>query len=437
MSQDILIRGSRATVCNGAYGQETPDATATLAKTWLSYDRLCVVRTAVDASTDVQYWTVAAADYDFVNLVASTVSSKIYFRAPVLIDVDDEQERTPWDPALVWEDRTELPIASVVRLSTFDSDNVMIDAADPVTGDDGGVTTITKYTDIMTGNTWQEISVVYEKTVSVIQSEERVIPIQPVIGSVYRFRFVRDFKYLGYLAPWQISQTDIGKTVRIDGDEVTITADNITTYLNKVAYDKAYHPSGGIYRIDRILSYQDLLLTGVDLYNNLYAQCSLPRTTYDMDLPTFEAATFYLLSCPIEKTRSFYVPETLFKTSPDSSIDQYDKLLLSIELGVHSDPDMIEDMHTTLGALLEKRWGIIGGSGSKVSIKVASYDSTWMNSDDYALLEKQRRYVIKHSTIKLSELFCFTDTNPMHTELTRLKNQLKAYEEIIAQRSNS
>lgn len=398
MSMDILIRGARTVLCNGAYALHVPDGTVGYHRIWLAYDQLCVIKT--EELEGILYWVICSADYNATDQTISDIPTTRYYRTPVLISEGDTEVRDPWDSNFVWEPLTDNDTSNIV-VSSFHSEHLVVESEAPVLADDGSLVTVTKYTNIMTGDVWRDTSIVRQKEVPVVSTLERFSSMNLSVGRVYRFQFVSDFSKLGY--------------------EPNIEAED-------------YSPFRGIYRIEKILSYYDVLSAGIDLYDTLYVANGIPHSVFLSDVESFDDATFYLLTCPAEVDKYFYIPDVLFKTTPVADIDEYDKLMLTIDLGIHSDPDMLSELQDIVQKLLEKKWGIVSLDGESI-VKLAAYDKIWLHKSDYLALDNARLDKAKSSLVNLANIFCATEDNSMYKELQELKTKLLAYEEIIIQRS--
>ena len=399
MSMDILIRGARTVLCNGAYSLFVPEDTVGYNRIWLAYDKLCVIKT--EEIDGVLNWVIRAADYNTTEQTISDVASIYYYKTPVQISEEDTEVRDPWDSNYVWE-----PLIaddnSVISIVSFHSDHLIVEQGEPTLADDGSIVTIIKYTNILTGDTWRDTSIVRQKTVPVISNLERFTPVKISTGKVYRFQFTADFAKLGY--------------------EPDVEAED-------------YNPFRGIYRIEKILSYNDILSAGIDIYEQLYATNGVSYDVYKKDVDSFADSTFYRLSCPGEMDKTFYIPDMLFKTTPTADIDAYDKLMLTIDLGIYSDPDMLVDLQDIIEKLLEKKWGITSLDGEPL-VRLAAYDKVWMHKSDYAALDMARKDKMKESLVNLADMFCATENNAMYRELQEAKAKILAYEEIIVQGAN-
>ena len=229
-----------------------------------------------------------------------------------------------------------------------------------------------------------------------------------MLGNIYRFQFIRDFEDLGYIAD--------------DKDE-------------------RYSIHKGIYRVDKILSYLELVAGGIDLYTNLYAPLGLSKEYYQRDEPSFKGKTFYKLVDPKNTNVVIYMPISFIKGTPNNAVAEYSKLLLTIDLGVFSDTEMLVDMLDIFLGLLKARWGITPKSvyntedpqADDAIIQFQTYDSVWLTTDEYELLESLRDNEKKNAlaTSTVLQKLVTSELNRYVAENDKLRTQNQAYEEII------
>jgi hypothetical protein len=262
---------------------------------------------------------------------------------------------------------------------------------------------------VVTGDVRKETSIVYKKTVYTREEITRYESVNLVLGKVYRFQFVSDFAQLGY-------------DPTLDDTTQPITA--------------------GIFRVDKIMSYMDLVASGIDLYTNLYSPCRIPKDVYLGDVPKISDTTIYRLVDPTDESRVFFMPQTFIKDTPDASVEECGKVLLTIDLGIHGKEKvgtslLIDDMKDFLSQILEKRWGI-GDASDKAypTIDQIEYDKVWLTKTQRVGLEAAREQKSKTSEVNFAELFNLDKTNIHYKENLRLKGKIKALEEKLIEQSN-
>ena len=315
----------------------------------------------------------------------------------------------PWNVSYaVHAAQGDVGVDNAPTLSSFDDPNIQITieepstTTDPVTGDQITTQTV-MYFNALTNYRFSETNKTVTKTAYTTDTKKRYDTVNLTLGQIYRFSFVKDFEQLGY-----------------SNDP-----------------DSKYHSVYcGVYRVDKILSYKDVLSSGIDVYNNLYAPIGVPKTVYDQDEPTFQNTMFYKLVDPRNEDIVIYIPLSFVDGVPDGSIARYDKLILGINLGVFSDLEMITDMIMMITDLLEVKYGIKADGTQfpldKELVQINRYDDVYLTTEEYNSINDARQNVIDEAPgdLLLNKLFK-SEMNQLLTENTSLKSKLDAYETAI------
>ena len=293
-------------------------------------------------------------------------------------------------------------------LAAFDDPNIQITVGEPVTSTDpvtGDLITTQSvmYYNAFTNYRFSETNRTVTKTNYNTLTTQRYDTVNLILGKIYRFTFVKDFEKLGYSRD----------------------------------PDSPYHDVYcGVYRVDKILSYKDVLSSGIDVYNNLYAPIGVAKDVYNKDEPSFQNTMFYKLVDPRNEDIVIYIPLSFVDGVPDGSIARYDKLILGINLGVFSDLEMVTDMIMLLTELLEVRYGIKADGkqfpADKELVKINRYDDIYLTTEEYNSINQARQEVIDDTPgeLLIDKLFN-TEMKQLIAENDSLKVKLAAYEKAI------
>ena len=144
-------------------------------------------------------------------------------------------------------------------------------------------------------------------------------------------------------------------------------------------FKSGFETLNGIYTVTQKLTYDEIILAGIDLIEELYAKVNKDATDWDADLPTYRYNDFYKLEIPTEnvQTEHIYIPEGIIAGYPDPNIHEYAKLTLVADLGQHTDITEIEAIKTEVKELLETNYGIV------YEPKIVTYEKEWMTESDY------------------------------------------------------
>ena len=307
----------------------------------------------------------------------------------------------PWYPNTFWIDR-ETHVKVDISTSRVDDTNVKKTTKRSV--DAYGNTVVTEtYTDLTTGYSKEVNRITRVETVQeFIAEHERSTPMALSVGHVYQFRFVPDFAALGYE----------------DGE--------------------GKDPQKGIYRIDKIIPYMDVLDLGIDLYRNIYKPCNLPNSLYEKERETFFDQKFYKLVNPNDERQSYYVPQSIILGTPDVSVSEHPHVLLSVDLGIAPPDEEVEEFRNALALMMRERYGI--DPDTTRGVQTAIYFRSYLNDTQYDRIVSERaeakRKFIDENGDALLQLLWPKDTGSIVAENSRLKARCAAYEEYITTRRN-
>lgn len=154
------------------------------------------------------------------------------------------------------------------------------------------------------------------------------------------------------------------------------------------------HPDRGIYTVLEIIGYTRLSELEIDLVNELYVPAG--RTAQDMAADvaahTFESAIFYRLRIPETETVRC-VPSTIIEGLPRNDVQNYGKVLLGLDLGVVTDPTLVEPIRDLVIDLLKFEYGITP------VFHLSVYGNAWLTEPEYAALDEQRKLTKAESAL--------------------------------------
>ena len=287
-------------------------------------------------------------------------------------------------------------------------------------------TVTTSYLNTTTGDKYAETSVVRGKTAVNVNTVERLDYVNLMVGKVYRFQFVSEFASLGYIP--SPSPDD---------------------------YDQPIN--AGIYRVDKVMSYFDVVATGIDLYVNLYKPCGVTQEVFVEDKKRLADSVVYRLVDPTDESRVYFMPQVFIKGTPDASVMKYNRLLLTIDLGIQPDPDELEKETTvvdgvetvkyvpqdspsvlglgdfdslveTISSVIAKMYGV---EVDAATVSKTVYDHIWLTDEAFGHLRKHRENIRKSSTIDLATLFNLEATNRIYRENRVLRGKVATLESIV------
>ena len=280
--------------------------------------------------------------------------------------------------------------------TVYEETGVIITSVHKIINKRTGETTITKST------TTKEKRVVLDERVRYYAPELEV-------GKIYRFAFVNDFKYLGYMDP---------------------TTEDFNPAESP--YENDSDVTRGVFKVTNILTYYKLVSSGIDVYQNLYLPLSIPRSVYDIDRKAWmNDDIWYELTDPAMPARIYYAPQAIINGIPDANVKGYDRYQLLIDIGIFDDPEFLAEVVTDINLLMKARFGI------PTTAKLASYDTVYLPEEYRERLETMRKENIQDFMEKEGEAFfnalCFDKYNELYNNYLKLQEENKAYLEIITQ----
>ena len=344
----------------------------------------------------------------------------------------DSDEVSPYDgiPWIVYSTNGNGAIDANIRIERWDSTSyrtTIITEEDP----DGAKRTTTTFTNIITGETHRDIQIVREKIIPTNDVHRRYDFVNLIVGQVYRFRFVKEFAELG----WDPS--------------------------------KANQPANaGIYKVDGIMSYYDMVAGRIDLFVNLYERCGVSRLTFDLDKKRFADSVIYRLVDPEDESNVIFMPQIFIEGQPDASVLKYNKLLLMIDLGIQPNSNTVEALrnetdvrtsndntvkvnlattHSVLEAwdqlsgmsellrkVLQKEYGLTATATNPL-FEFTVYGHTWLTDEGWNEIRADREAAKKHNDVDYNTLFNLEESNKWYKEYQIVNNKYSQLETLIKQ----
>ena len=272
---------------------------------------------------------------------------------------------------------------------------------------------ITRITTTTTNNRTGEVTTNTEETVTVsgssIQEHKRYSIPEVEAGKIYRFSFVGDFYRLGYNNPNSDDYVEDG----IEDADIT----------------------RGVYRLDGTTTYYDLVVGGVDIYQNLYLPLGISKDVFELDKKRWHNGDiWYKLVDPVQDSIVYYVPTSIISGVPDGNVSEFKRYQLIIDIGIFNDPELLTEIITCVNMLFKAHFGI------PTSATLAAYDSVWLPNKYYEWLDSERKlsintFMTTNAPQYFNTLF-FNEYNALAKENSSLKASLDTYEQLIGQMSN-
>ena len=263
---------------------------------------------------------------------------------------------------------------------------------------------ITTTTNNRTGETNVSTRETVTTSATVINEHKRYSIPELQTGNIYRFSFVGDFNKLGYNNPNSDDYVD-GETPDAD--------------ITK-----------GVYKLAATTTYYDLVIGGVDVFQNLYLPLGISREVYNLDKRQWKKSDiWYKLVDPIQDSIVYYVPVSIISGIPDGNVSEYKRYQLVIDIGIFNDPELLTEIITCVNMLFKAHFGI------PTSANLAAYDSVWLPNEFYDWLENERKNnIVEFMSVNSAQYFntlFYNKYNQLAKENAKLNASVKTYEEIV------
>lgn len=189
-----------------------------------------------------------------------------------------------------------------------------------------------------------------------------------------------------------------------------------TTY--KFVFNSEFSSHDGVYKVLGILSYDDAINQGADLFKSLYEPLGITESTFNSYLTNLRKDDVLKVESKTTSVIS-YLPTSILSMIPNSGVSSYPKLNIGIDVGVYSDSDtlstLVNDIKDMVSATL----------GSDTKVVMYTRDSVWLTETEYNTLEASRQENITSVNNN------YTDKVSMAKTITDLQTKIAYYEEFI------
>jgi hypothetical protein len=174
----------------------------------------------------------------------------------------------------------------------------------------------------------------------------------------------------------------------------------------------------GIYTITHGLSWDSLLLEEIDLFATLYEPAGKLQGDLDTDIADLSLESFYRL-VNVEDESIVYMPRSYINGIPVPDVFKYQRLMLSVDLGLYDDPDTLVTLRTSVAQVLE------GQLGTTTDVNVVIYGSKWLTEGDYEQLAEAR------ALARTGVVNYYSEVLKKDIELAKQSARIVALEEIV------
>lgn len=193
----------------------------------------------------------------------------------------------------------------------------------------------------------------------------------------------------------------------------------VTNHVYDFTFKSALNKWNGIYRVNAILSYAEMVSLNLDLFTLTYQPNSLTEDNFNTDLDQIRTGKIVKLISVTDETVIHYVPEHLFDLVPDGSVQQYYRLGLAVNLGVFDDPEQLNVIKTEVEQVVNSMLGVTD------SVVIYTVNSAWMTTAEYKTLEDARKAAVTRVRNH------YTDKLDLIRQIDSLKTLINYYEDAL------
>lgn len=191
---------------------------------------------------------------------------------------------------------------------------------------------------------------------------------------------------------------------------------NYVYYFNFVT---ALESLNGIYKVECLLSYSEVLEQGLDIYALTYQPNGLDEAAFKADLDLIRTNKIAKLVSVTDTSKILYIPEKLFSKIPEISVQKYFTMGLAVNLGIIDDSELLGVVKTEVEQVVQS---MVGLSAQAV---VYTVKENWLTQADFKVIDDAR----KASVTRVSNHY--VDKQKLIKEIDSLKTLIAHYEQLL------
>ena len=195
-----------------------------------------------------------------------------------------------------------------------------------------------------------------------------------------------------------------------------------TGYVYKFEFKTILNNLNGIYKIISFLTVEEMRNIKIDLYKDTFEPLGITEAEYETEFHEFyEVSNSDVLKLQNvdNVAKTIYIPEYYILLMPSINIKPYQKLGLSINLGVFEDSEELELIKNEISDIVATKVGIPNNT------IVFSYEEKWLTDEEFNIVRQAREDAITNlSTI-------YSNNIELSEQISNLQGIINAYEEIL------
>jgi len=193
-------------------------------------------------------------------------------------------------------------------------------------------------------------------------------------------------------------------------------------YVYKLSFNPLLANYNGIYKILSFLTIEELRNIGIDLFKETFEPLGITNEDFDIEFNLFYTqanSNIIKIQNVNNITKVIYVPEYYISEVPSINVKPYQRLGLTVNLGIFNDKDELNLIKQEINDILSTKLGI---SSNTILFSV---EEKWLSDDEYEIIDQER----KNNISNLSTIY--SDNIELNEMIARLHSLINVYEEII------
>ena len=198
---------------------------------------------------------------------------------------------------------------------------------------------------------------------------------------------------------------------------ITPTVDSVY----KFSFEPRFSSYDGIYRLVKLVTYDQYLEDGGNILTDFYKGCDLQEADVTTDLADLRESKIMMLAnaSAVTDEISLYAPLCFVKEVPDCNVKKYYKFGMISYIGITDDPTTLDYMKTAFVQHVESALGVTPDP------RFMTLKEVWMTDDEYQA-ELAARDATKKQVVNY-----YSENQRLQKQLAELKTLLADYETTI------
>lgn len=193
----------------------------------------------------------------------------------------------------------------------------------------------------------------------------------------------------------------------------------LPNYVYYFTFVTALESLNGIYKVESLLSYSEVLGQGLDIYALTYQVNGLDEAAFKTDLESIRLNKITKLVSVTDANKILYIPEKLFSKIPEINVQKYLTMGLAVNLGIIDDAELLGVVKTEVEQVVQAMLGVA------TQAVVYTVKENWMTQAEFKTIDDAR----KVSITRVSNHY--VDKQKLIKEIDSLKTLIAHYEQLL------